>query len=113
MRDDANARRVRIQNTTLGSAFQAFIAKRFANGVGVQRVEFDTVNIRDEPTLRTQQSVAVLMVGNDQLGMELDIRNSWIEWPNAALYGLSTAGLVAVSGAFTIGVPPGGDFRPN
>ncbi|WP_298962257.1 hypothetical protein [uncultured Methylobacterium sp.] len=112
IRDMASVKSLKVKNTTLGSAFQAIIAKYFANGVGCPSVELENVNIFNEVAIRAAtgqpNSVAVIFVGQNAAPMKVKIINSYMDWITG--YETSYQGNVEVTGAFIAGRPPGGDF---
>lgn len=92
---------VSITNTTIYSAYQAIMHNR-----GSKVIFLDRLNIRDEPRLRKQLSIALYLV-NSKIILGEDV---WIDWPSASHATFFKGS--KVTGSVRHGVPPGGDFCP-
>jgi hypothetical protein len=101
-----------IRRSTLRTGYQAVMTKILDDGRGVRRLILRDMNIDDEPDLRTQQSVAVLMMGCNNHPGSIELQNAWINWPGREWHRIAKGERVNVVGEWNIGVPPGGDFCP-
>lgn len=97
-----------IEDCTLASAYQCIMTTG-----GVRFIILRRVNLRDEPTLREQQSVAVLhMAAPKSPPCSIFLEDVWVDWPNASKSWLAISGPTKIIGHPIFGVPPSGDFCP-
>ncbi|RVU19833.1 hypothetical protein [Methylobacterium oryzihabitans] len=104
-----------ITNTTIASGYQAIMCGSGPDGLGVKRLYLDRVNIRDEPSLRSEPSIALYLGDTKESGgrltlpYEIVLGEVWVDWPDRkrAMYLPRGA---RVTGSLKYGVPPGGDF---
>ncbi|KQP64050.1 hypothetical protein ASF41_22085 [Methylobacterium sp. Leaf111] len=101
-----------IRRSTIKTAYQALMAKILNDGRGIRRLVLQDMNIDDEPTLRVQQSVAVLLMGCQKHPASIELRNAWINWPGREWHRIAKGDRVTVKGEWNVGLPPGGDFCP-
>jgi hypothetical protein len=98
LQDNSSFGSIIIRNTTILTAYQGIMHNR-----GATKIILENVNIRDEPTLRKQLSIALYIANS-----HLILKNVWIDWPSANhrtfLRGTN------VEGEINIGIPPDGDF---
>ena len=105
-----------VTNTTICSAYQGIMTWARQDGTGVKVLYLDRVNIRDEPKLRTEPSIALYLGdrapdGNKTAPYTIILGDVWVDWPDPAKIMFLPAGATVV-GSIRPGVPPGGDFCP-
>ncbi|WP_298967743.1 hypothetical protein [uncultured Methylobacterium sp.] len=116
--NDAEIDTLEIEDTTICSAYQALIAHRTPNGKGLKLLVLRNVNVRDEPDLRKQMSIALLLgdkakprTGPKNAPYTIVLENVWVDWPSRP-HAIQFPDGARVIGAINYGVPPGGDFSP-
>ncbi len=92
------------------------IAHRTPNGKGLSTLVMRNVNVRDEPDLRVQLSIALLLgdkptTGPKNAPYRIVLDNVWVEWPSED-HAVQLPVGASVVGAVKFGVPPRGDFCP-
>ena len=109
MQNAGKVKRIIVSNTTIATCYQAFMMVGDGNTGLLEEIIFLNVNVRDEPALRQQMSVAWEMQIVSKTARVVFV-NCWADWPDA---GHALAGCAAtIIGAINQGVPPGGDFCP-
>ncbi|WP_298951508.1 hypothetical protein [uncultured Methylobacterium sp.] len=112
--DQAEIDTLLVENVTILSAYQAIMAHATPGGRGLKTLILRNLNVRDEPDLRKQLSIALLLgdkptTGKKKAPYTIVLENVWVDWPSKG-HCIQFPEGARVLGEINYGVPPGGDF---